>query len=149
MDTYIVIPIFMDNYLHPLHTKNKLSLLYVKNMNDNKFDMLTFNHHDTLEISNINFLKNKTILTPNKKDLLSIYPFQYVYDINLLNFYLYNTPLNLEDIRINTIDIFYNKYYNIENINIIIPIYKHLEYCNKVSDRITKTWNKRCNTTWD
>jgi len=149
MDTYIAIPIFTDNYLHPLHKKNKLSLLYIKNLNDNKSEILTFNHHDTFKISNINFLKDKCIITPNKKALLSVYPFQKIYDINLLNFYLYNKPLDLEDIHINTIDIFYSRYYDIENINVIIPIYKHLEYCNEVADRLMNVWNKRDAIVWE
>ena len=45
MQEYIVIPIFSDNLLHPLHSDNSLSLLYVKELNKES-KILTLNHHD-------------------------------------------------------------------------------------------------------
>ena len=60
MSEYIVIPIFADNFLHPLHKNNSLSLLYVKEIGEES-QILTFNHLDQLQTDNFDFLKDKTI----------------------------------------------------------------------------------------
>jgi hypothetical protein len=138
---YIVIPIHSDGFLHPLHKDNRLSLLYVKELG-NEGRVLTFNHMDSLSTDSYEFLKDEVILTPSKKHLLSVHPFKKVYDMNMLNWWLYNKPMNL-DIKVNTIDILNNRFYNLKNINTVIPIYKHLEYCNKVADEIEQLWEKR------
>ena len=135
---YIVIPIYSDGFLHPLHKDNRLSLLYVKELgNDGR--MLTFNHMDSLSTDSYEFLKDEVILTPSKKHLLSVHPFKKVYDMNMLNWWLYNKPMNL-DIKVDTIDILNNRFYNLKQINTVIPIYKHLEYCNKVALQIEQLW---------
>ena len=144
---YIVIPIYSDGFLHPLHKDNKLSLLYMKELgNDGR--MLTFNHMDSLSTDSYEFLKDKTILTPSKKKLLSVYPFKQVLDMNMLNWWLYNKPMNL-DIKVNTIDILNNRFYNLKQINTIIPIYKHLEYCNKVARQIEQLWKNKDKINFD
>ena len=144
---YIVIPIYSDGFLHPLHKDNKLSLLYMKELgNDGR--MLTFNHMDSLSTDSYEFLKDKTILTPSKKKLLSVYPFKQVLDMNMLNWWLYNKPMNL-DIKVNTIDILNNRFYNLKQINTIIPIYKHLEYCNKVARQIEQLWKNKHKINFD
>jgi len=145
---YIVIPIFSDPILHPLHVDNFLSLLYVKEIGENS-KMLTFNHTDLLSEDSFDFLKDKIILTPNKKELLTLYPFKEIYDINLLNFWINNKPLALDDIKCDVIDIFHNRYYNLKNINVLIPIYKHLEYCDKVSKLLEDVWGKKDSIEFD
>ena len=79
MQEYIVIPIFSDNLLHPLHKKNHLSLLYVKEIGKES-QILTFDHVDSFQVDNFNFLKDKTILAINKKFLSYAYPFKNIYD---------------------------------------------------------------------
>ena len=138
---YIVIPVYSDGFLHPLHKENKLSVLYVKELGQ-EARMLTFNHMDSLSTDSYEFLKDKIILTPSKKHLLSIHPFKQVYDMNMLNWWLFNKPMNL-DVKVNTIDILNNRFYNLKQINTIIPIYKHLEYCNKVAQQIEQLWKNK------
>jgi len=138
MVMYIVIPIFTDGFLHPFHTDNDLSLLYVKEI-DGKGRMLTFNHMDTLSRDSYDFLINSTILTPNAKKLSSIYPFKNIYDINILHWWIKNQPLN-DDVKINSIDFLNNKYYNMKNVNYITPIYKHLEWCDLAAQTIQEAW---------
>ena len=144
---YIVIPIHSDGFLHPLHKDNRLSLLYVKEL-DGEGRMLTFNHMDSLSSDSFEFLKDEVILTPSKKHLLSVYPFKKVYDMNMLNWWLYNKPMNL-DIKVDTIDILNNRFYNLKQINTVIPIYKHLEYCNKVTVLIEKLWKNKDKINFD
>ena len=138
----IAIPIFTDQQQHFNHSNNHLSLLYIKELSKDS-QMLMFNHHDTIDVDNLDVLKDKTILTPNKKQLLSIYPAKTIYDINLLHWYLYNKPLDLENIRVNAIDILSNRYYNKKDINTIIPVYKHQEKCDMIASLIEQTWSER------
>jgi len=148
MNSYIVLPIFIDNQFHPLHKDNHLSLLYVKELN-HESQILTFDHLDSLSTDNFDFLENSIILTPNKKHLLSIHSFKTVYDIDLLNYYLFNKPLNFEDIRINAIDTISSRYYDMNNLNTIIPIYKHLEYCDEIANRILEVWDRKDEVDWN
>ena len=144
---YTVIPIHSDGFLHPLHKDNRLSLLYVKELgNDGR--MLTFNHMDSLSTDSYEFLKDEVILTPSKKHLLSVHPFKQVYDMNMLNWWMYNKPMNL-DIKVDTIDILNNRFYNLKQINTVIPIYKHLEYCNKVAEQIEQLWKNKDKINFD
>ena len=60
---YIVIPIFSDGFLHPMHSHNSISLLYVKELGGES-KMLTFNHMDQLSTDNFDFLTDAEILAP-------------------------------------------------------------------------------------
>ena len=141
MSEYIVIPIFSDNFLHPLHKNNSLSLLYVKKIGEDS-QILTFNHLDKLQEDNFEFLKDKTILTPNKKFLLYVYPFKKVYDINMLHYYIHNKPID-DDFSNNAIDFLYNRYHDVEDINTVVPILKHQQYCDNISKNLESIWKNR------
>ena len=147
MQEYIVIPIFSDNLLHPLHSDNSLSLLYIKELNKES-KILTLNHHDQFDIDNFDFLEDKTILTPNKKLLLHAHPFKKAYDINLLHYYIHNKPME-ETHNNNAMNFLYDRYYSLKNINEVIPIYKHLEYCDKISKNIESIWDDRNKINFD
>ena len=134
-DCYIVIPIFASPTRHSRHGENSLSVLYVKPPNEPS-EIRTFNHLDNLEAGTLDDLMNVPMITPNKKDLLSVYPFPQVYDASLMWYYLTGNDLDLSDIRINCLDVMYNKHYSIENINEVIPLLKHKEYCDAVAVRI-------------
>ena len=138
---YIVIPIFSDGFIHQLHEKNKLSLLYVKQLNG-VGKMIQINHMDTLEKQSYDFLINSTIITTDAKKLLTIHPFKNVFDINILNWWIENKPLS-QDVKNNAIDYMNNKYYNMKNVNYIIPSVKHLEWCDEVSKDIEQVWAKK------
>jgi len=149
MNHYIVIPIFSDNQLHPFHQDNGLSLLYTKQL-DGESKILTIDHLDALDVDDFSFLNDSIILTPNKKYLLKICPDAHViYDMNLLNHYLYNKPLDLDSIRVNAIDNLNSKYYKMKEINTIIPMYKHLQYCDEVAEIITILWGEKEKINWD
>jgi len=141
---YIVIPIFADNFLHPLHKNNSLSLLYVKEIGEES-QILTFNHLDQLQTDNFDFLKDKTILTTNKKFLLYIYPFKKVYDINLLHYYIHNKPID-ENFSNNAIEFLYGKYHDLNNINTVVPLLKHQQYCDNISEKIRDVWKNKDKT---
>ena len=138
-DCYIVIPVFTDPFLHPLHKNNKLSFLYVR-----EYDMKdTFG--ETRIISELNpdctemcedysFISKKEglIITPDSKILQAILPeYRAVLDATHAHWWLYNKPLDL-NVRNNAIEFLSNKYYNVKKLNEIIPLMKHKEYCRNV-----------------
>jgi len=137
--SYILIPIFSDPFLHPLHKDNDLSLLYLRHWGDREGKMICVNHPDCVDKGSIDDIKNDHrhfYVTPDKKKLIHILPDTRLIDVNLMHWWKHNKPMDFENVRINAHDFFYNKYYNVKNINEIIPLVKHEEYCDRVSDKI-------------
>ena len=142
-DCYIVIPVFTDPFLHPLHKNNKLSFLYVReyDMYDNlgKTRIISELNPDCTEMcEDYSWMNEKKglILTPDSKILQAIFPeYKSVLDVTHAYWWLHNKPLDL-DVRNNAIEFLSNKYYNVKKLNEIIPISKHKEYCNEVCERI-------------
>ena len=137
----VLIPIFSDGFLHPSHKDNDLSLLYIRHWGDREGRIICLSHPDCGDKESIDDIKNDQTnfyLTPDKKKLMNIFPNTRLIDVNYMNWWKTNKPMNLEDIRINSYDFFNNKYYNMKNVNQIIPLVKHKEYCDKVFDKMQK-----------
>ena len=130
----IVIPIECDFNKHPKDTR--LCLLYVKTMsNDSKEYILPFRHSDTLNLEEHiidNLWTPKNVYTYDKKKLLHFFNWKNTHDVQM-NYYLEkNEPLSIDDMLTNAHEYFYRKYYGKSNINCVIPIMKHLEWCRNV-----------------
>jgi hypothetical protein len=125
----ILIPVLSDVNKHPL--ENSLCLLYVKLLGGDEY-ILPFNHSEAinLDISYLDKLNsdNKKY-TFNKKELNHIIRWKNVIDINLVYYMNNNEPLDIDDITTNSHDYFNRKYYKMKDINTVIPILKHVEYC--------------------
>jgi hypothetical protein len=135
----IIIPIFSDAFLHPLHKDNDLSLLYVRPVGDREGRMICINHPDCGDVESIDEIKNdhtNFYITPDVKKLKHIFPETRLIDVNYLHWWDKNIPMDLENIRINAYDFFLSKYYNLNKLNEIIPFTKHKEYCDEVFDKI-------------
>jgi len=153
---YIAIPIYSDPFLHPQHKNNKLSLLYIREIHGNDVDnwdssksyILPQKHPDSKEyMVDYSFLMDDGIIvmTPDAKKLLPILPeYRCIFDVNIGHWWLHGKPLDLE-VRNNAIDFLSNKYYNVKKLNEIVPISKHKEYCDEVSDKILKWVQKDLN----
>ena len=153
---YIAIPIYSEPFLHPLHKNNKLSLLYIREIHGHDVDnwdasksyILPQKHPDSNQyMVDYSFLMNdkQIIITPDAKKLLPILPeYRCILDVNIGHWWLHGKPLDLE-VRNNAIDFLSNKYYNVKKLNEIIPISKHKEYCDEVSDKILKWAQKDLN----
>ena len=122
----ILIPIFSDAFLHPLHKDNDLSLLYVRHVGDKESIDEIKNDHTSFYI------------TPDVKKIKHLFPDTRLIDVNYLHWNDKNVPMDLENIRVNSYDFFHTKYYNIKKLNEIIPISKHKEYCDRVFDKIVE-----------
>ena len=130
-DKCYAVPIFIDSKKHRLN--NSLSLLYL-NCEDNEF-MLCFDHSESLgiPIDSLNELKFDKIYVPNRSEL----DFNNMIDISLLYYLNTNNPLEF-DFESNTHNYFERKYYRFSNLNKLIPIYKHLDYCRKVVNKMKR-----------
>ena len=154
--SYIVIPVFADPFLHPLHKNNKLSFLYVReyDMKDTLGEariISELNPDCTEMCEDYSWMNEKKglILTPDSKILQAIFPeYKNVLDVTHAYWWLYNKPLDL-DVRNNAIEFLSNKFYNVKKLNEIIPISKHKEYCDEVCDRIRDFLSKDLKTLMD
>ena len=141
----ILIPIFSDAFLHPLHKDNNLSLLYTRHVSDEEGKIICINHPDCNDKESINDIKNDETnfyITPDKKKLTHILPHTRLIDVNYMNWWDKNIPLDLENIRLNAYDFFHSKYYNVKKLNEIIPLSKHKEYCDMVFNKMCESFNK-------
>ena len=136
----IVIPIECDFNKHPKDTK--LCLLYIKTISeDSKEYILPFRHSDALNLE-IHMIDNlwtpKNVYTYDKKKLLHFFDWKDTHDVQM-NYYLEkNEPLVIDDVLTNAHEYFHRKYYGKSNINCVIPIMKHLEWCRKVVEILKK-----------
>ena len=128
----ILIPVLSDVNKHPI--ENSLCLLYVKLLDGDEY-ILPFNHSEAinLDISYLDKLNsdNKKYIY-DKKQFNHIVKWKNMIDINLQYYMEHNEPLYIEDITTNSHDYFNRKYYKVIDINIVIPILKHLELCRKL-----------------
>ena len=145
----ILIPISCDNNKHPVD--NKLSLLYVQLLNGEEF-ILPFDHSETLNIDLPNLESDTRKYTYDRKRLNNFIKLDNVIDVNLMHYMGTNLPLSVETIDTNAHNFFNMRYYKKENINTIIPVLKHLEYCRElvkvVKDTITK-YNEYVNVSYN
>ena len=132
----IVIPILSDVNKHPV--ENTLSLIYIQMMDGNEF-IIPYNHSETIIGHNINLFSDTTKYTHDKKLLGQLYAVGKVIDVNLLHYMKTNQPLDIESIDTNTHNFFNMMHYKKKDINNVIPVLKHLEYCRKLSDLLRVT----------
>ena len=126
----ILIPISSDESKHSVEID--ICLLYVQTMSGEEF-ILPFNHSETLNIDIPNLNIDTKKYTYDKKKLGHLVSVDNVVDVNLLYYMSTNEPLNIDDIETSAHHFFNMKHYRKRNINIIIPVLKHLEYCRKLS----------------
>jgi len=126
----IVIPISSDTNKHPV--EDDLCLLYVQMMSGEEF-ILPFNHSETLNIDIPNLDSNTKKYTYDKKKLTHFISLNNVIDVNLSHYMKTNQPLVVDDIETSAHYFFNMRHYKKRNINKVIPVLKHLEYCRNLS----------------
>ena len=127
----ILIPIMSDVNKHPI--ENDLSLMYVQMMDGQEF-IIPYNHSETLPINHVNLFSKTTKYTYDKKLLGQLCAVGKTIDVNLLHYMETNEPLDIQHIDTNVHHFFNMIHYKKKNINRVIPILKHLEYCRKLSN---------------
>jgi len=134
----IVIPIECDFNKHPKDTK--LCLMYIRILFDMRKEyILPFRHSDTLNLDTQrieDLWTPKKVYTNDKKKLLHFFNWKDIHDIQM-NYYLEkNEPLVIDDITTNSHEYFHRKYYDKPNVNCVIPVMKHIEWCRKLVENM-------------
>lgn len=131
----IVIPIQSDEHKHP--ADDDICLLYVHIIDGEEY-ILSYNHSESLNLDKQPNLKSDTKkYTIDKKRLQHLIDINNVVDVNLLNYIETNQPIQTDNLETNTHNFFNIKHYRKKNINRVIPILKHLEYCRKLTKKLT------------
>ena len=115
-----------SNGIHPV--ENQICAVYIRPLNSTKGYIASISHSETLSL-NIREVKRliskfKRIYVRDKKEFLHYFILQNLYDITL------QQPTYIPEYT-QTHSWFYNKYKDKKDINRIIPIVKHYEYCEK------------------
>ena len=129
-----------SNVEHP--TQNGICALYIRPLNTAKGFIITTSHSETLNVD-INAVKCalsgfNNIYVRDKKEFLHYLIFKKLFDITL------NLPTYIPEYT-KTHSYFYNKFPNKRDINKIIPIVKHYEYCEKLYNDLKSRINEPIN----
>lgn len=136
----VFVEIIPSNYnIHP--AENEVCSIYIKPLESHKGFILNVDHSEAFPID-INDIKHifstfDKIYVRDKKEFLHYFINKNVYDITLSSFYIPTfTQTHL---------FFYKKYPTFKNINRIIPIVKHYEYCETIFDNLQSNINEPIN----
>ena len=114
--------------IHPADN-NRISLIYVKPLGYNGY-MVAINHEETLNALGTFWLERfNTIYVRDKKEIL-----HYIYHPNIIDLTL-NKP-NYQKPFTKTHNYFYSKYPYKRDLNTLIPVVKHFEYCEVLYDEL-------------
>ena len=120
-----VIP--FNNFDHP--TQNNVSAVYIRPLESSKGYMLCSRHSETLgiELRHIKEVLKKfdRLYCRDKKELLHYFPLKSLWDIS-------PPPTTYIRPTTQTHEIFYNQHRNNHEVNVIIPIVKHYEICERI-----------------
>jgi len=118
---------------HPCN--NYVSLVYIKPFDASKGYMLCLHHSETFSLDktliDITLKGFETLYVRDKKEILHYFP------LNNLKSLVF-PPTSFKPVLTQTHNIFYNRLRNNSEINIIIPIVKHYEYCENILRDIEK-----------
>lgn len=133
-----VIP--FNNFEHP--TQNNVSAVYIRPLQASKGYMLCSRHSETLGIESRHIKailkKFNRLYCRDKKEILHYLPLKSLWDIS---------PPPNPYIRpsTQTHEIFYNQHRNNREINVIIPIVKHYEICERIYNELQSNIGKDTN----
>ena len=130
----------LSNTVHPV--ENSICSIYIRPLKSTKGFMMTHSHSETLSVDIdiivrvLNTFKN--IYVRDKKEFLHYFILKGLYDITLTQ------PPYIQNYT-QTHNYFYHKYPNKKDINRIIPIVKHYEYCEKTFETLKPRINEPIN----
>ena len=121
----IVIPIYSDNRKHRI--VNRVSILYIYIIDNKTEYTILVNHSDRVySADSLQFLNNNQITytySTGIKNSINIDALHYM--TNLCN-------IDKDKLLTSAHNYFYDKYWRLDNVNDIIPVLKHVEYCSKI-----------------
>ena len=138
-DAFIeIIPYNSNN--HP--TQNNICAIYIRPLDSTKGYVIPISHSETLNVE-LNAVKHvinnlNNVYVRDKKEFLHYIILKNLFDITL------NLPTYIPEYT-KTHNYFYNKYPNKKDVNRVIPIVKHYEYCEKVFNDLKNRINEPIN----
>ncbi len=137
----VFIEVIPNSYLiHP--AQNNICALYIRPLLSTKGFIVPLSHSETLNINitEINTMLHKfsSIYVRDKKEFLHYLPLKGLFDINQQN------PPYIPELT-QTHHIFNRRYPNKKDINRIISIVKHYEYCEKIYNNLKDKINEQIN----
>ena len=129
-----------NHFEHP--TKNGVCAVYIRPLNSNKGFILTNDHSETLNvgIDAIKYVLNALdkIYVRDKKEFLHYFVLQKLFDITL------TSPTYIPE-KTTSHQYFYYKYPDKKDVNRIVPIVKHYEYCETIFNYLKNRINEPIN----
>ena len=142
----ILIPIPSDFSRYP--RLSNLTGIYVSMLNNMQKYYISINHDEAIKTFTLEEIVG-VIDTPNKKYVYDIKEFNHIFNLsnvkccNSLSYYYSGNKIEQEYTKAH--NKLYSMYWDRKSVNKIIPIFKHIEYCNnleqKIRDIIEKTSN--------
>lgn len=126
-DCFVSFIPYNDNF-HPYLQKEKISLIYVRDIGDHKGYILCLNHNESFSLDKQDVEEwlishTEKIFVLNKKEALYYFPHpEKLFDINFIE-----KPDLTAVLGTNSHTYYYRKYPSLSNINCLIPISKHYE----------------------
>ncbi len=132
------IEVIPNNYtIHPAN--NGISLVYIRPIESDKGYIIGVDHSETLSVTKSilnDWLKTLEVLyCRDKKETLHYLPLKALYDIGTTS----NTYIQT---KTNAHEFYYGKYKDEKDINKIIPVVKHYEYCQDIFYELKDNINK-------
>ena len=129
-----------NNRTHP--TQNKICAIYIRPLISTKGFVVPISHSETLNVNidNVRHILNNynTLYVRDKKEFLHYFPLKTLYDITLNSHtYIQQYP--------QAYSYFYNKMGDKKDLNRIIPIVKHYEYCENLFNNLKLKINEPIN----
>ena len=129
-----------SNVEHPV--QNNICAIYIRPLSSTKGYMIPIAHSETLNVD-INAVKRAlngvdNMYVRDKKEFLHYLIFQKLFDITL------NSPPYIPELT-KTHNYFYSKYHNKKDVNRIVPIVKHYEYCENMFNELKEKINEPIN----
>lgn len=143
-DAYVDVISSNDNF-HPKLTT--VVAVYIRPLDDSGGYIIPINHDEGLNVDKtivLNLLNSyKKVYVLDKKNLLYHFPLIEAIDISLWRAFWYHEKIELPS-NLSTINWFYNKFKDFDNINQIVPLSKLHEQREKIFDLIEKYIEEPC-----
>lgn len=138
---WAIVPIYCNGDT-PCHV-DAIALIYVYVIGQDREFALIFNHTEGLSLSEscINLFPDTCkIYVYNKKQFLKYLHGDHVIDMNLLEWFYYNTITD-DEFDTNAHEFFIRSFSRFNNLNCIIPIAKHIEKCQAIVTRFLTVYD--------
>ena len=132
---WIIVPTYC-NGSRPVYT-DSISIVYIYVLNLDKEVLVVFNHTEGLSLTIdllIQFPKDKNLFVYNKKRFKKFLNTDNLIDMSLVEYFYNNQPIE-DDFETSAHEFFTRNFGNFNNLNTIIPISKHIEKAQAISQR--------------